>query len=125
LTPSARSANLIAGDGTKNGLPAPNKELASNQKQLLEQKPHTSSNPAPSTGESTANLTFGAKPFVPIFLREAGVLVENNPYGPTSFCAPGITGTSDEFLLTATVQNLKKLARLLVHSPPISVGCPG
>src|SRR5437764_1004573 len=27
LTPSARSANLIVGDGTKNGLPAPNKEL--------------------------------------------------------------------------------------------------
>ena len=28
LTPSARSANLIAGDGTKNGVPAPNKEPA-------------------------------------------------------------------------------------------------
>src|ERR1700738_3825562 len=28
LTPSARSANLIAGDGTKNGFPAPNKEPA-------------------------------------------------------------------------------------------------
>jgi hypothetical protein len=28
LTPSARSANLIAGDGMKNGFPAPNKELA-------------------------------------------------------------------------------------------------
>src|ERR1700736_5826299 len=26
LTPSARSANLIAGDGMKNGFPAPNKE---------------------------------------------------------------------------------------------------
>src|SRR6266403_1777524 len=26
LTPSARSGNLIVGDGTKNGLPAPNKE---------------------------------------------------------------------------------------------------
>jgi hypothetical protein len=32
LTPSARSANLIAGDGTKNGFPAPNKESATNQK---------------------------------------------------------------------------------------------
>jgi hypothetical protein len=32
LTPSARSANLIAGDGMKNGFPAPNKELAINQK---------------------------------------------------------------------------------------------
>src|ERR1700681_2621700 len=31
-----RSANRIAGDGTKNGLPAPNKELATNQKQLLD-----------------------------------------------------------------------------------------
>ena len=28
LTPSARSGGLSAGDGTKNGLPAPNKELA-------------------------------------------------------------------------------------------------
>src|SRR6202035_5680273 len=28
LTPSARSANLIPGDGTKNGFPAPNKEPA-------------------------------------------------------------------------------------------------
>jgi hypothetical protein len=32
LTPCARSASLIAGDGTKNGLPAPNKELAQEQK---------------------------------------------------------------------------------------------
>ena len=32
LTPSARSANLIAGDGTKNGFPAPNKEPPKNQK---------------------------------------------------------------------------------------------
>src|SRR3954447_24565060 len=32
LTPSARSANLIAGDGTKNGLPAPNKEPATKPK---------------------------------------------------------------------------------------------
>jgi hypothetical protein len=32
LTPSARSANLIAaGDGTKNGFPAPNKEPPTNQ----------------------------------------------------------------------------------------------
>jgi hypothetical protein len=35
LTPSARSANLIAGDGAKNGLPAPNKELATNQNDYL------------------------------------------------------------------------------------------
>ena len=31
LTPSARSANLIVGDGTKNGLSAPNKKPATNQ----------------------------------------------------------------------------------------------
>ena len=31
-TPSARSANLIAGDGTKNGFPAPNKEPAKTKK---------------------------------------------------------------------------------------------
>src|SRR5215510_13737191 len=38
LIPSARSANLIAGDGMKNGFPAPNKELALNQKRLLDRK---------------------------------------------------------------------------------------
>jgi hypothetical protein len=38
LTPSARSANLIAGDETKNGFPAPNKELAPNHKQPLDTK---------------------------------------------------------------------------------------
>src|SRR5947199_1658467 len=38
LTPSARSANLIAGDGTKNGLPAPNKEPATKRKQPLDRK---------------------------------------------------------------------------------------
>ena len=32
LTPSARSGNLIAGDGTKNGLPAPNKKLSAQPK---------------------------------------------------------------------------------------------
>jgi hypothetical protein len=31
LTPSARSGDLIAGDGTKNGLSAPNKKPATNQ----------------------------------------------------------------------------------------------
>ena len=35
MTPSARSANLIAGDGTKNGLSAPNKEAATNQNDYL------------------------------------------------------------------------------------------
>src|SRR5260370_36983648 len=38
LTPSARCGNLIAGDGTENGLPAPNKELAINRKQPLDRK---------------------------------------------------------------------------------------
>ena len=38
LDPSARSANQIAGDGMKNGFPAPNKKLAINQKQLLDRK---------------------------------------------------------------------------------------
>ena len=38
LTPSARSGNLIAGDGTKNGLPAPKKELTANPKQPLDRK---------------------------------------------------------------------------------------
>ena len=38
LNPSARSANRIAGDGTKNGFPAPNKEPAPNQKRLLDRK---------------------------------------------------------------------------------------
>src|SRR5712664_1223199 len=33
--PSACSGNLIAGDGTKNGPPAPNKELSANQKHYL------------------------------------------------------------------------------------------
>ena len=35
LDPFARSGNLIAGDGTKNGPPAPNKELSPNQKHYL------------------------------------------------------------------------------------------
>ena len=38
LTPSARSANLIAGDGTKNGFPAPNKEPPINQNNSLDRK---------------------------------------------------------------------------------------
>src|SRR5947209_15943511 len=38
MTPSARSANLIAGDGTKNGLPAPNKELQQTKNHYLTPK---------------------------------------------------------------------------------------
>jgi hypothetical protein len=44
-------------------LPAPNKELAINRKQPLDrEKPHTSSNPSPSSGESRANLTSSIRP---------------------------------------------------------------
>ncbi|HEY1431917.1 MAG TPA: hypothetical protein VGF39_09860, partial [Stellaceae bacterium] len=39
LTPSARSGNLIAGDGTRNGLSAPNKEPATNKKPLDRKTP--------------------------------------------------------------------------------------
>jgi hypothetical protein len=30
----------------------------------------------------------------------------------------------DEFLLAATVQNLRKLARFLAYHPPMPAGCP-
>jgi hypothetical protein len=36
----------------------------------------------------------------------------------------GITGARDEFLLAATVQNLRKLARFLPYRPPLPTGCP-
>jgi transposase len=35
----------------------------------------------------------------------------------------GITGAKDEFLLAATVQNLRKLARFLAYRPPLPAGC--
>src|SRR5437773_3143250 len=38
LTPSARSANLIAGDGTKNGFSAPNKEPTPTKNDYLTEK---------------------------------------------------------------------------------------
>ena len=38
LTPSARSGNLVAGDRTKNGLPAPSKELSAKQKTTTSQE---------------------------------------------------------------------------------------
>jgi hypothetical protein len=60
LTPSAGSANLIAGDGTKNGFPARNKEPATNQKRLLDRKsPIQGSNLASSSRESGANRASG------------------------------------------------------------------
>ena len=38
MTPSARSANLIAGDGTKNGFSAPNKEPTPTKNDYLTEK---------------------------------------------------------------------------------------
>jgi transposase len=35
----------------------------------------------------------------------------------------GLSGASDEFLLAATVQNLKKLVRFLAHGPPTTAAC--
>jgi hypothetical protein len=37
----------------------------------------------------------------------------------------GVTGAADEFLLAATVQNLKKLVRFLGDRPPMPAFCPG
>jgi Transposase DDE domain len=36
----------------------------------------------------------------------------------------GLTGAADEFLLAATVQNLKKLVRFIGDRPPTPTGCP-
>jgi hypothetical protein len=57
LTPSARSANLFAGDGTKNSVPAPNKEPKTTRNDRLTEKPHTGSNLVSSSAESAAKLT--------------------------------------------------------------------
>ena len=32
----------------------------------------------------------------------------------------GLTGATDEFTLAATVQNLRRMAKLLPHGPPIT-----
>src|ERR1700739_1756507 len=56
LTPSARSANLIAGDGTKNGLSAPNKEPGTNQNDYLTEKA-----PYKSGGLSAAKRRSGSR----------------------------------------------------------------
>jgi hypothetical protein len=58
LTPSARSANLIAGDGTKNGFPAPNKEPAKTKNDYLTGK-------APYRFESISLLQGVCEPSVP------------------------------------------------------------
>src|SRR5260370_36371527 len=53
LTPSARSANLIPGDGTKNGLSrSEQKNVGQPHTTAGHEKPHTRSKPSPSSGES-------------------------------------------------------------------------
>jgi hypothetical protein len=71
LTPSARSANLIESEGTKNGFTAPDKEPPTNQKHHLTGKPHTGSNPVSSATESVAacRMTTGG-PVSPLQDRE-------------------------------------------------------
>src|SRR5438045_1782335 len=67
LTPSARSANLIAGDGTKNGFPAPNKEPPTNQKSLLDRKSPIQVRIRLSPGARRANLaSLHAARYVPV-----------------------------------------------------------
>jgi hypothetical protein len=60
LTPSARSANLTPGDGTKNGLPAPNKELSAKTKNndLTGKAPYKFESPLLERGVH-CELTFG------------------------------------------------------------------
>jgi hypothetical protein len=53
--PSARGANLIAGDGTKNGFPAPNKEPPAKQKHDLTTKAPYRFESRLSSEESAAN----------------------------------------------------------------------
>ena len=36
----------------------------------------------------------------------------------------GLSGARDEVLLTATAQNLRRLAKLLCHPPPLAAACP-
>ena len=56
LTPSARSAKPIVGDGTKNGLPAPNKEPTTTRNNYLTGKaPYKFEIPFCSSKESAAN----------------------------------------------------------------------
>ena len=35
----------------------------------------------------------------------------------------GLSGARDEVLLTATAQNLRRLAKLLCHVPPVIASC--
>ena len=63
LTPSARSANLIAGDGTKNGFPAPNKEPAKTKNHHLTGKAPYKFESISLQRQSIANLSSGPSPF--------------------------------------------------------------
>src|ERR1700759_4386764 len=57
LTPSARSANLIAGDGTKNGFSSSEQRTGKNQNRPLDRKsPIQVRIHFPPSGESAANL---------------------------------------------------------------------
>ena len=64
LTPSARSANLIAGDRTKNGFPALNKELTTTQKRPDRKSPiHIRIRLPPAVShERTANCASSRRP---------------------------------------------------------------
>src|SRR2546423_8417331 len=60
LTPSARSANLIAGDGTKNGFPSSEQRTGKNQKRPLDRKsPIQVRIHLPPAGSPVRTLTFG------------------------------------------------------------------
>src|SRR6516225_10676275 len=63
LTPSARSANLIAGDGTKNGLSrSEQKTVSTTQNNRLTGKaPYKFESAFLTSGESCANPTFGGE----------------------------------------------------------------
>jgi len=66
LTPSARSANLIAGDGTRNGLSAPNKEPEQTKNHLTEKLPYKSgaNSSQPKFDADGANLAMAGPVFV-------------------------------------------------------------
>src|SRR6266436_4947851 len=66
LTPSARSGNLIAGDGTKNGLSRSEQRTVSEPKRTISGSTAQPRGKSPLTGKapykSVANPTFGRRP---------------------------------------------------------------
>jgi hypothetical protein len=76
LTPSARSGNLIAGDGTRNGLSAPNKEPATNKKPLDRKTPIQVSNEP--CGCRGSRLHQGVAPGHLIFSEEGSSIWPND-----------------------------------------------